>query len=835
MKISIRDSSEPLSDEVLSDVEKRLGIVLPPEYRAFLSSHNGGIPRPQWFRLRLKPDWIAARRSPGHLRWLGYSYGSEWAREKWKDWGRVSRFFGVTVAEDLDPLRPGLEQAYRQRPTNMPEGLAPIALVESFQLDGMLCVNVTSSGPGRGRILFWPDLMPGSVVTPGPLASSLDALMEILRDLGEAPPEWLALVQDGDLAGFRDWIERNPWGLREKDMWGLTSLDHAVFEGRGEIVAFLLEKRDASPSMVFYDALGDGRFSTARGMLKLGVDAEFIRPALGRKAQEFWTDLEMVVEFLDAGADLEYIDDIASCGNSPLHYAAQSGEADAVRLLLSRGADPYVENEQGECPRDLAVVAGYTQVAEILSEAGATRPEEAEEPKEPEEVELHGVAITRALPGLDADALDALEARLQIRLPGEYRAFLGRFNGGTPRPAVFRLRGEDGDGDESLKCEIARFLSVGGVTKLGEDSDLEATRATLSDWGLPRRMLPIAAVDDEISGGLLCISVRGKDRGRIAYYPQNDSTESTTYPVAKSLSRFFALLSKSKNKSPVWVRAIEDDDLATLQAWFDEGGSIKKRYRGRTPLEIAVENRRTKIVNWLLERGVKAKDAFELAVDAGWAEIMLDLLGREDVRKAVPAGVLGRCVLAPEPWRHPELVGLLVDLGADLNGIGGAGLTPLMIAAQHATPDVVRMLLARGARAGVWSQQGQMALHRAVTSTSRDEMLEKMRILIDAGESLHARAPHSASPDHVLKTTRAMETPIGELLEQGGLQAFSLEKLLGSLARNPDALPTKVPAFLPVNPYLSQFQRTAADLFLELQKDDAALKDLEEYESRRQG
>ena len=271
------------------------------------------------------------------------------------------------------------------------------------------------------------------------------------------------------------------------------------------------------------------------GCSSSGFDAEFIRPALGRKAKEFWTDLEMVGEFLDAGADLEYIDDIASYGNSPLHYAAQSGEADAVRLLLSRGADPYVENEQGECPRDLAVVAGYARVAEILGEAGATRPEKAAVPEEPAEVELHGVAITKTLPGLHADALDALEARLQIRLPGEYLAFLGRFNGGTPRPAVFRLRGEDGDGDESLKCEITRFLAVGGAAKLGADTDLEATRETLSDWGLPRCMLPIAAVDDEISGGLLCISVRGKDRGRVAYYPQNDSTEFDDLPRREEL------------------------------------------------------------------------------------------------------------------------------------------------------------------------------------------------------------------------------------------------------------------------------------------------------------
>jgi hypothetical protein len=156
-----------------------------------------------------------------------------------------------------------------------------------------------------------------------------------------------------------------------------------------------------------------------------------------------------------------------------------------------------------------------------------------------------------------------------------------------------------------------------------------------------------------------------------------------------------------------------------------------------------------------------------------------------------------------------------------------------MIAAQHATPEVVRFLLARGARAGVWSQQGEMALHRAICTKQRSEMLEKMRILIDAGESLQAIAPRSALSEPILKTLQKMEMPIGELLDQANPLAGFFKGLLGSLAPDPQGLPANAPVAPPRNPYLEQFQRTAADRLLELRKDPQALAELEAYASRQ--
>ena len=79
---------------------------------------------------------------------------------------------------------------------------------------------------------------------------------------------------------------------------------------------------------------------------------------------------------------------------------------------------------------------------------------------------------------------------------------------------------------------------------------------------------------------------------------------------------------------------------------------------------------------------------------------------------------------------------------------------------------------------------GGDGVHRAALARPRAEMLEKMQILIDVGEGLNERAPHSALPNHVLATARRLQTPIAELLQQGDPAASLLQNLLGASPRS---------------------------------------------------
>jgi ankyrin repeat protein len=64
-------------------------------------------------------------------------------------------------------------------------------------------------------------------------------------------------------------------------------------------------------------------------------------------------------------------------GVTALHEAAQSGDADTVRMLLDAGADPNArtgtldDGSTGKSPLDLARKAGHEEVAALLLARGA--------------------------------------------------------------------------------------------------------------------------------------------------------------------------------------------------------------------------------------------------------------------------------------------------------------------------------------------------------------------------------------------------------------------------------------------------------------------------------
>lgn len=56
-------------------------------------------------------------------------------------------------------------------------------------------------------------------------------------------------------------------------------------------------------------------------------------------------------------------------GATALHYGALQGDERIVRMLLARGADPRVADEQGRTPEELAQRAGHARVARLLHAA----------------------------------------------------------------------------------------------------------------------------------------------------------------------------------------------------------------------------------------------------------------------------------------------------------------------------------------------------------------------------------------------------------------------------------------------------------------------------------
>lgn len=78
------------------------------------------------------------------------------------------------------------------------------------------------------------------------------------------------------------------------------------------------------------------------------------------------SNLETCLRLVSLGADPNYMH--ADRGNTPLHVAAQAGQAMQVELLVVNGADPSRLDRLGHTPEECARIAGHHQLADRLVE-----------------------------------------------------------------------------------------------------------------------------------------------------------------------------------------------------------------------------------------------------------------------------------------------------------------------------------------------------------------------------------------------------------------------------------------------------------------------------------
>lgn len=137
--IRLKDAGEPVSEEALQSLEKRLGAILPEPYRLFLSRHDGGLPT---------PDGVVIEGAP------------------WVDTD-IQIFFGVQRELEVSCLRWNKE-VFADR---IPEHLLPIACDSG---NNLFCISL--SGEDAGRVSYI-DLVANPPVHY-PLADDFDRFLD---------------------------------------------------------------------------------------------------------------------------------------------------------------------------------------------------------------------------------------------------------------------------------------------------------------------------------------------------------------------------------------------------------------------------------------------------------------------------------------------------------------------------------------------------------------------------------------------------------------------------------------------------------------------------------
>jgi ankyrin repeat protein len=226
---------------------------------------------------------------------------------------------------------------------------------------------------------------------------------------------------------------------------------------------------------------------------------------------------------------------------------------------------------------------------------------------------------------------------------------------------------------------------------------------------------------------------------------------------------------------------LPDEKVATLKAWINQGANWPEG------VTLAVESKedlaalRMQAVKAALRNGqidslrrllvdptvVQLTDrdgATPLLVAAlyGNAEAVKTLLGAgADARACTSDGATALMWGA----RNSEIMGRLIESGADVNAKSRAGRTPLIIAASYANNlDAVRALLNAGADVNAKDDSGTTPLVAA--AVTRD--LKLLQVLLDAGSDIHAGNIDRSSGLPLVAAAESNDLPAVRLLLERG-------------------------------------------------------------------
>jgi uncharacterized protein len=501
---------------------------------------------------------------------------------------------------------------------------------------------------------------------------SLAAVLLMAVTLAAAKTDVADAAMRGDKAALRTLLEKGA-NVNAAQSDGATAVHWAVYRGDMEMLKMLtaagadVKVANRNGSTPLWLAATAGDTAIIRALLDAGASANEPLP-LGRTPLMLASRtgaVEAMKLLIDRGANLNARD--TERGTTPIMWAADQGHAAAVRLLIERGADFKAQSSPAARGRGPALGKSSDPRTSVRRQVEAIIAAEKELP------DLSTLQAGARGNAGNADGNDAGDDQNDANAAAGFGGGGGRGrqaqnDGGQLTPLIYATRANS---RETVQVLLDAGADINQVTGYGWSPLLVATQNRFYQLG--KYLIEKGANPNLANKG-----------GWTPLYlaTDNRNIEGGDYPVRQPdmdhLEYIKLLLAKGADVNAQMIDSTETRTVFTNQ-WLDE--------RGATAFLRASQSGDIELMRLLLEKGADPKimtnlnvSALQVAAGIGWVE-----------------GVTSE----HSPEKTLEAVRLLLDLGLDPNVQALTGRVALHGAAHKGATEVVKLLVARGAKMDV--------------------------------------------------------------------------------------------------------------------------------------